>query len=178
MGLILIAVEIFVFPGAILPGAVGGALVFVALGLAMVDRVDLEWKWTGLPGAESWAGLFRQSLIALAVGMVGAFGVVIAGMRFLPETRLGSRLILQEAIDGGAAIDNGSEGEDSEAEKSLVGREGTASTDLVPSGKGRFGSDLLDVVSDGTFVERGTPLRILRHEGSRIVVEPISDDVV
>lgn len=178
VGLILIAVEIFVFPGAILPGAVGGALVFVALGLAMVDRVDLEWKWTGLPGAESWAGLFRQSLIALAVGMVGAFGVVIAGMRFLPETRLGSRLILQEAIDGGAAIGNGREGEDSEAEKSLVGREGTASTDLVPSGKGRFGSDFLDVVSDGTFVERGTPLRILRHEGSRIVVEPISDDVV
>lgn len=173
LGLLLIAVEIFVFPGAIVPGAVGGALVLAALGLAMVDRVDLEWKWSGLPGAESWISIFRGAFIGLAVGLAGALVAVLAGMRFLPETKLGNRFVLQEAIAGGAALAPVVDLKDEEA-ASLVGAEGEAATDLVPSGKGRFDGRLLDIVSDGQFIERGSSLRVIAHEGSRIVVAKIS----
>jgi membrane-bound serine protease (ClpP class) len=169
LGLVLIAVEIFLFPGAILPGAVGATLVLVALGLAMVDRVDLEWKWTGLPGAESWYAIFRESLIVVALGIVGALGAIFAGLKFLPNTRLGSRLILQEAISSGAAIEAGRRDESGEA-KSLVGLEGETTTDLVPSGKGMFDGRILDIVSDGQFIGKGEPVKVTAHEGSRIVV--------
>jgi len=167
LGLILIAVEVFLFPGAIVPGAVGAALVLVALGLAMVDRVDLEWKWNDLPGAESWASLFKQSFFMLALGLVGALGAVLASMRWLPETRFGNRLILQEAVAGGASIDQpGLE----EKEDSYVGLSGKTTTDLLPSGKGDFEGKYLDIVSDGEFIKKGEIVTVVLHEGSRIVV--------
>lgn len=169
LGLILIGVEVFLFPGAIIPGAVGGALVLVSLGLAMVDRVDLEWKWSGLPGAETWFTLFRGSFIGVALGLVGALGAIFAGMKFLPATKMGRRLILEEAISSGAALDFEAAGEGRQQE-TLVGISGETTTDLMPSGKGRFGERLHDVVSDGEFIPKGTAVTVIRHEGSRIVV--------
>lgn len=167
LGLALIAVEVFLFPGAIIPGAVGAALVLVALGLAMVDRVDLEWKWNDQPGADSWIALFRQSFIMLALGLVGALGLVLASMRFLPDTRFGNRLILKEAVAGGASIDQpGLE----EKENSYVGFSGMTTTDLLPSGKGDFDGKYLDIVSDGEFIKKGQSVTVVLHEGSRIVV--------
>ncbi|MEM1441209.1 MAG: NfeD family protein [Verrucomicrobiota bacterium] len=169
LGLVLIGVEIFIFPGAIIPGAVGGALVLVALGLAMVDRVDLEWKWSGLPGSESWLTIFRGSFIGVALGLVGALGAIFFGMRFLPDTKVGRRLILEEAISSGAALEPSSDTEGEET-TTLVGEKGEATTDLVPSGKGRFGAQLLDIISDGEFIPKGAPVEVTLHEGSRIVV--------
>ncbi len=167
LGLVLIGVEVFLFPGAIIPGAVGAALVMVALGMAMVDRVDLEWKWSGLPGAETWTLIFREAFLALAFGMVGALGTIFLGMRFLPQTHFGSRLILQEAVAGGASIDQPAL---SSGEKSYVGLMGETATDLLPSGKGNFEGRFLDIVSDGEFIGKGEEIRIVEHEGPRIVV--------
>ena len=52
-----------------------------------------------------------------------------------------------------------------------VGRTGTAETQLRPSGKALVGDDLLDVVTDGELIPKGTPLRVVRVEGVRIIVE-------
>jgi membrane-bound serine protease (ClpP class) len=171
LGLVLIGLEVFVFPGAIIPGAIGGALVLVALGLAMVDRVDLEWKWEGLPGAESWLSIFRGSFITVSIGLVGALVAVFAGMRFLPETKLGSRFILQEAINDGAAMD-ASEKVGSKID--LVGSQGETTTDLVPSGKAMIDGNLLDVVSEGQFIKKGEAIVVTAHEASRIVVDTLA----
>jgi membrane-bound serine protease (ClpP class) len=167
LGLVLIGVEVFLFPGAIIPGAVGAALVHVALGLAMVDRVDLEWKWNDLPGADSWAAIFRQSFFMLSLGLVGALLAVLSGMRFIPHTRFGNRLILEEAVASGASI----EVSEIEAKKdSYVGLSGMTTTDLLPSGKGKFDGKYLDIVADGEFIKKGEIIEIVQHEGSRIVV--------
>lgn len=167
IGLLLIAVEVFLFPGAILPGFAGAALVIASLGLAMVDRVDLEWKWSGLPGTGTWMAIFENSLVSLAAGMAGALIVILIGMRFLPGTRLGNRLVLAGTVPEGASIRGGV---GSEGAESVVGWTGEATTDLRPSGKGLFRGRLLDVISEGEFVARGESLRVIRHEGSRIVV--------
>ncbi len=169
-GLILIAIEVFIFPGTIIPGFLGAAMVMTALGMAMVDRVDFEWKWSGLPGAISWSGLFKSSLISLAAGMAGALGLIILGMRLLPGTKMGHKFILAQAVPSGASLSDtaGIDGGDRGA--GLVGLIGEAATDLRPSGKGAFEDRLLDVISDGEFIERGSSLRVVSHEGSRILV--------
>ncbi len=167
LGLILIGIEVFLFPGAILPGAVGVVLVMVSLGLAMVDRVDLEWKWEGMPDAGSWASLFSSAFWTMIAGLAGALAVALLGMRFLPETKLGSRLILKESGARGASI---ATSRDIPESADYLGLSGETTTDLVPSGKGTFDGKLLDVVSDGEFIKRGEPVKIVRHEGSRIVV--------
>jgi membrane-bound serine protease (ClpP class) len=164
VGLLLIAVEVFLFPGTIVAGLAGVVLVIASLGLAMVDRVDLEWKWSGLPSAESWASLLKASLYSLALGMAGALAAVLLGMRFFPGTKMGSRLVLSEVVPSGASLGA------SQRKGDLVGARGEAVTDLRPSGKGLFEGRLLDLISDGEFIAKGSALRVVKQEGSRIVV--------
>jgi membrane-bound serine protease (ClpP class) len=167
LGLLLIAVEVFLFPGTIVAGLAGAVLVIASLGLAMVDRVDLEWKWSGLPSAESWASLLEGSLYTLALGMAGALAVILLGMRFLPETKMGRCLVLAEVVPSGASLGS------AEKKSDLVGLTGEATTDLRPSGKGIFDGRLLDIISDGEFIAKGRTLRVVKQEGSRIVVASV-----
>ena len=169
LGLILIGVEVFIFPGTFIAGVVGAVLVMAAIGFAMVDRVDFEWKWSGLPSANSWGSLLQVAFTSAVVGLVGALALVLLGMRYFPETRLGSRLVLKEAVAGGSSIGS----EEGGQAQSFVGLEGETNTDLMPSGKGTFGSSYLDIVTNGEFIGKGEPVRITQHEGSRIVVEHV-----
>lgn len=170
LGLILIGVEIFIFPGAMIPGVVGAILVLSALGLAMVDRVDFEWKWSGLPTAETWGGLLKSAFTTAVLGLVGGLALMLLGMRYFPETKLGSRLVLKDAVGGGASAIAKSE----EPVISYVGKEGETKTDLMPSGKGSFEGAYLDIVTNGEFIGKGESVRIVKHEGSRVVVERVS----
>ncbi|MCP5541441.1 MAG: hypothetical protein H7A52_14960 [Akkermansiaceae bacterium] len=178
LGLVLIGVEIFILPGTVIPGLVGGVLVLAALGMAMVDRVDLEYTWKGLPGAESWGNLFSSAAASLVIGLAGSVVLMLLAMRYLPETKFGSWMVLKEAVAGGASIETGVEsgadrgGVDGES-RGYVGLEGITTTDLRPAGKGRFGDRLLDITADGEFLEKGTAVRVAKHEGSRIVVQAV-----
>jgi membrane-bound serine protease (ClpP class) len=51
-----------------------------------------------------------------------------------------------------------------------VGEIGVAESVLRPSGKVMFGDQLLDVISDGDYIDAGTPVEIVRREGIRITV--------
>lgn len=169
VGLILIGVEIFLLPGTVIPGVVGALLVFTAIGMAMVDRVDFEYTWKGLPGADSWGSVLGNAAATVALGLIGAVVLILVAMRFLPESKAGSWMILKESLAGGASLPVESDG-GTETRASYVGLTGTAATDLRPAGKGAFGTLHLDIISDGEFIEKGAALRVVKHEGSRIVV--------
>lgn len=170
IGLVLIAVEIFVFPGTMISGALGAILVFASLGFAMVDRVDFQWKWNDLPSASSWTSLFSSSLRTLALGLCFAIAAIILAMRFLPESKIGSWLILDKAVPAGASIDIAGATEDEPASQSYLGWKGETTTDLRPAGKGEFKGRLLDIISEGEFIDKGNAVVIAKHEGSRVVV--------
>lgn len=53
----------------------------------------------------------------------------------------------------------------------LAGQTGPALTPLRPSGRARFGERIVDVVSQGTFIGRGTPVVVLEVVGARVVVQ-------
>ena len=61
-----------------------------------------------------------------------------------------------------------------ERREELVGAEGVAITDLRPSGVGLFGEERVDVVSESSWIEQGTPIRILAAEGYRHLVRPLA----
>jgi Membrane-bound serine protease (ClpP class) len=52
-----------------------------------------------------------------------------------------------------------------------VGEEGWRGPVLRPAGKAEFGAALVDVVTDGEFLERGAKVRVVMVEGDRVVVE-------
>jgi len=175
LGLVLIFVEIFIFPGALVPGVVGGFLVVGSLGFAMVDRVDFEWKREGLPTTVGWGDLFHNALFSLAVGIAGALVAMFALMRYLPDSRMGRWLVLEGAVPQGASIDSGGRPANADspgevaARETFLGWEGEAVTDLRPDGKGRFRDRLLDLVTEGEFIAKGEKVVVAKHEGSRIV---------
>src|SRR5690606_14944856 len=100
-----------------------------------------------------------------AVLIVGFVGWQL--MKRLPDDRRAHRLFHQDSLRRELGYVSSTSRED------LVGTEGVALTDLRPSGTARFRDETLDVVSTGTFVRAGTPVRIVRAEGYRHVVEPL-----
>jgi membrane-bound serine protease (ClpP class) len=56
----------------------------------------------------------------------------------------------------------------------LQGVRGTAVTILRPSGKAQFGDRMVDVISDGPFIEVGRNVQVIEINGNRVVVREIS----
>lgn len=58
----------------------------------------------------------------------------------------------------------------------LIGKKGIAQTDLRPAGIVLVDDEKLDVVADGTFIEKGSKIKIIKTEGTRIVVRKIRNE--
>ena len=78
-----------------------------------------------------------------------------------------SRLVLNEVSTASGASEDGDLAY-------FIGKTGTAHTPLRPAGIAELDGVRLSVVSDGDFIKAGTPVRVDRVEGKRIVVVPIS----
>ena len=79
-------------------------------------------------------------------------------------------MILKEsalADDGSSAVDDNSR---------YVGLEGVAITNLRPSGNAKILDERVDVITDGQFVDKGTPIKVVKAVAGRVVVAPINDD--
>ena len=57
-----------------------------------------------------------------------------------------------------------------------LGDHGIADSPLRPAGRVLFGDDYADVVTDGSFVEKGRAVRVINISGNRIVVR-VRDEV-
>ena len=56
----------------------------------------------------------------------------------------------------------------------LLGHSGVASTQLTPSGKARFGGQLVDVIADGEVIDRGAEVVVVEVQGNRVLVRSAS----
>ena len=88
--------------------------------------------------------------------------------RFLPNLPIFSRLVLAQATPTGPSLDQ------PVAQlfpaRVQVGDIGIAQTTLRPAGRAEFGIAVVDVVSDGEFVEPRTSLVVLAVRGDQVVV--------
>ena len=57
----------------------------------------------------------------------------------------------------------------------LLHREGTASTDLRPVGKGDFDGIELDIVSDGAYIKKGSRIKIVQISSNRLMVRNLEN---
>lgn len=149
VGLLLLISEMF------MPGfGVAGILGLLCLVAAVVLRAD-----------NMVTGLITLALILLIVLLFGVFF-----FRSFQKGKLSrTSLVLKDAIQSGPSSPQ-SQGSD------LVGRRGVTLNALRPAGNADFGGQRLDVVSEASFLARGTAVRITRVDGNRIVVEPIREE--
>ena len=161
-GVLLLAVEFFLFPGHFLSAALGTVAVLAALVLAMAGHLP------GAPILPSWDQV-QVPLMKVFGSMIGSFLAAMLLGRYLPKSTLFRKMEL-------VAATNTAEGYSSSLgeAKALLGVAGVAETNLRPSGKGRFGDKLVDVVTEGDLIERGKPITIVEVQGSRVVVKAVT----
>ncbi len=158
LGLALVIVEIFVYPGTIALGLAGAALMLIALIMAMVDI------YPGMPSFPSLPQLklpIQNILIAMAGGGV-AIGIL---SRVLPKTTLYGKLVSQSASGVRTGVTQ------EKQRTARLGQTGLAISTLRPGGKAQFGDEILDVISQGELVPKGTKVRIIGYSGGEAIVE-------
>jgi membrane-bound serine protease (ClpP class) len=148
IGILGILWELHVVPGHGIPGILGTICLLLAALFAF-----------GLPFFFVAVETIATAIVLTVIG----FTLVT---RSLPENAWARRLAL------GAA--QGSDYVTSDDHTSLHGLTGTAASYLRPAGIAAIEGRRVDVLTEGEFIPQGTPIRVVRVEGSRIFVEAVS----
>jgi membrane-bound serine protease (ClpP class) len=109
-----------------------------------------------------------QAFAVLGTSLVITVAVTYAWLRHLPTSTRFSGLFLRHDLPQADGYISALPRAD------LVGQEGVALTDLRPAGTARIGGERVDVVTEGTYVSQGDPVRVVRSEGYRHVVMPVA----
>ena len=177
VGLALVVVELFFYPGTIVIGLIGATLMLVSIIMALVDvypaappsvpspgPVTLP-RMPQLPGFEG----FERSMNNLLLAVLGsAIGVWIAS-RYLPKTSV------YRALVSTSASGVGTEAAIAQQRSTMLGAEGVALSNLRPGGKAQFGDKILDVVTQGDLIAKGARVRVVGFSAAEAIVEVIGN---
>ncbi len=162
LGAILIGLELFVFPTAgwllitgMMLGCIGLILAF------MPDTIKFN------PGSQEWAGDFTHALLRGGLALLVMFVGVIALIIGLPNSPLIRRVSVRSGETGTPVVEA--------AARQLVGRRGTARTDLAPLGKILIdGEDLTACAENSAFLQAGTQVEVVDIRFGEAVVRRIT----
>lgn len=156
IGLVLLALEIFVIPGFGITGIAGIILIFASLFLSLIPSGPfLDFDSISI------------AIIQLTGAIVAAIILILILAKLLPKSRAFSKLILadeEKAEQGFVSYPS---------EKELIGQEGIALTTLRPAGTAEFNGKRYDVVADWEYIEQGSKIVVLRVEGVKVVVKKV-----
>ena len=157
-GLILIAMELFVIPGFGVAGIAGIALTITALSLAMVGNVGFDFSPVDI------SVLVRSFLISIIASTASVAGSILLAVKLF-QTKAFSNLVLN-------AVQNKAEGYTSASSEDadLIGSEGVAYTDMMPSGKVEVNDRVYDAASETGFIEKGQKVKVTDYTGSNLKV--------
>ena len=172
VGVLLIVLEIFVFPGMI-AGTIGGIMVLASLWISMADKEAFERASEEGNIGESLNDLLLGPGLLLAVGLLGGIILVIILLKYVPNMPLFRSLVATDELSAGGGDDVAETAEHLPGK--FIGKTATALTDLRPSGTIIVEGARKDAISHTGWVEKGAKLRV-RSEGMTFVVEPIEGD--
>jgi membrane-bound serine protease (ClpP class) len=156
VGLGLLALELLVIPGFGLAGVSGLLCIFAGIYLALVKRPVPEFSWD--------YEMFSRALLTFISVVVAATIGGVAIWKMFPESRLKKVMVLSARED---VRDGYTAGESLEA---LVGRVGKSLTHLRPSGKALISGEMVEVQTQGEFIEKDRPLRVVKVSGNKVFV--------
>ena len=167
LGVCLVAVEVFVAPGLILPGLIGVMMMIGGIFWAMVDVWPNQDSYT-------WeVGTFKAPIWELlqAFGIASGLGFVVS--KILPNTPLWNRLVLSASVEGTV---QGLAREDSvnELYKDVVGREGKCVSDLFPGGEIEVNGKRFEAKSKIGKINKGDKIKVLEFSDFELIVEKVN----
>lgn len=159
-GIVCIGLEIFVLPGIGAFGIGGGLLIVASIVLAsqtfVVPSNDYEWSQ------------FPDSLLVISAAGAGILAAMACMRQVLTRAPVFRRVALETP--------DGDQQEQIRYHESLVhldylaGKRGVATTQLTPSGKARFGDEVIDVISDGDLIPAGSAVSVAEVRGNEVIV--------
>jgi len=161
VGLLLCAAEIFVIPGFGVAGVLGLVSIFTSLVLASLPDLGgiprFDWQWEMIRDASlPIFGSFALSVVTVIFVVPLVFEVPMAQRNLLPN---------EMTAEAGFVYDSVPERD------LLVGQEGIVEGGLRPTGKIRLADGhVIDVVSEGVYVDSGAAVLVDRVEGNRVIV--------
>ncbi len=156
VGILLLLIEMIVIPGFGLAGI--GGIILVVFGLYRLLLPDI-------PVGEEVADM---AMFGLTIGIIGGLIGLVLLLKLMTKTKFWKKLATPDVQDHERGYDTSLGLED------MVGQEGLADTDLHPSGWVTIENERIFVVSDGTFIEDGEKVKIIKVDGNRIVVRKIN----
>lgn len=106
-------------------------------------------------------------IIGIGVGVLilGAIGVAFA--RHLPDSEQFEGVLLRDAQPSDEGYISAPTRTD------LIGRTGVALTELRPIGTAVFDDERVDVSTDGEYIDKGTPVKVVRADNMKVVVRAV-----
>lgn len=159
-----LVLEIFVIPGFGVFGIGGSVMVVGSIILASQTFV--------IPQNKYQIEQLPQSLFVLVAAGSAAFFSIFFLRKYLPDAPILRQMLLAPVED--EELEELQQRESIVHCEHLVGKRGKTTTQLNPSGKARFGDDVVDVIGEGELIGQGTDVYVASVRGNRIVVLPIS----
>jgi membrane-bound serine protease (ClpP class) len=104
----------------------------------------------------------RTGNLVLVLVVSGLVAGTLCWMKFFPGSRIARVFISQKTV-----------GEIGAGKPDLLDQTGTALTTLRPSGTAVIGGRRVDVVTEGSLIERGAAVKVVAVEGMRTVVRAV-----
>ncbi|MCI0549183.1 MAG: nodulation protein NfeD [Candidatus Rokubacteria bacterium] len=152
LGLLLLALEIFVIPGFGVAGVLGLGALLAGFVRSLVGT-GATWETVAFAGG--------RVLLSFALAVIGA----IALLPLLPRLPGGRRLVLRTELGAGEGFAS-----PPVQDRDWLGKRGAAVSPLRPAGIADLEGERVDVVSDGEFIEPGAAIVVVRVDGNRVVV--------
>jgi len=149
-GIAMIAMEV------ILPGGIFGAIGALTIGVSIFLTATS-------PGLDS-IGADGRFLLGCGI-LVGAVILLALWLKFFTRASFVKNHLLSGDIDGTTNYDK---------YEVLLDQSGVAETDLRPSGKARLEGTKYDVLAETGMISSGTEIKVVRVEGSRVIVRATS----
>ncbi len=170
IGIACILMEIFVIPGFGVFGVSGVLLMLASLVLASetFDSFSSEINTQKMVKVLATLGLPLVAVIVTSM-FIG---------KYLPKIPILKHIVLTPPVSKHAGDTSSLQLHPDlvagEAGSIHVGKQGVAVTILRPSGKARFDEALIDVMTEGPFIEENSPIEIVEVRGNHIVVRTLS----
>lgn len=161
VGIVLIAVEVFVLPGFGIAGIAGLIATIGALILVMLNNDAFDFSF--VDPKEIFYAISSTGLALLGAIILMFFG----GVR-LTNTRFFNRIALVDVQDKEQGYTSSFY-----KEKTMVGKQGTAYTNLRPSGKVMIDGEIYDAYTRGNYIAEQSNIEVISDEGTSLKVKEI-----
>ena len=156
IGIILILLEIFVFPGFGISGILGIICIGSGLFFALIDNHYFTFEHVQVPD-------ISRSVLTVFSGILLGFIITIWISSRIGEKGMFRKIALTTDLSDSESADRGV--------RDLVGKKGSAMTVLRPSGKIIIDNEVYDAVSNQGFIDAGTSVTVVKFENMQVYVE-------